>query len=270
MKSTLVAATIGSVILATATTGFASTSSPAPVPTTASSGYGKPAPTTPPPIVLASPKPVHTKHSHPQPSLTKHPKPATSITAHPKPGYPKPATTTPATTKPAATKPAATKPVITKPAATTPVITKPATPKPVGTRPVGPKPTAVTPAPIVTAHGAPGYGKPAHPKVLTLVAADNGRTIHVSRGEQIMVKLAVKVKQSPDPKTWWRPVTVSGDALKALPQTLMARRGMTLARYRVVGSGQAKLSSSRPICPQEPDAPACHSMLGWQVTLDAR
>jgi len=109
-----------------------------------------------------------------------------------------------------------------------------------------------------------------HHKTITLTAADNGRTVHVTRGEEVRVKLAVKLKQNPDPTTWWHAVTESGDALEALPQTLMAMRGVTLGRYRADAKGEATLTSSRAICPQHPGAPTCHSMQGWNVTVDVR
>jgi hypothetical protein len=133
---------------------------------------------------------------------------------------------------------------------------------------------AVAAATATIAIASPGYAaaeyRPAHPKVITLTAADNGRTVHVVRGEEVRVTLKVKLKQNPDPSTWWRPVTASGDALKALPQTLMARRGVTNGRYRAIAHGEATLSSSRAVCPTRPGAPTCHSMRGWQVTIDVR
>jgi hypothetical protein len=115
-----------------------------------------------------------------------------------------------------------------------------------------------------------GHGKPGHTKVIALTVADNGKTIHVVRGEAVMVKLAVTLKQNPDPTTWWHAVTESGDALKALPQTLMAARGVTIARYKAIAKGKATLSSSRAVCPQQSDTPTCHSVQGWQVTIDVR
>jgi len=112
--------------------------------------------------------------------------------------------------------------------------------------------------------------KPGHRKTVRLSVADNGKTIHVKRGQQIMVTLAVNLKHNPDASTWWHAVDESGNALKALPQTLMAMRGVTNARYQAVAKGKATLSSSRAVCPQHPGGPTCHSLQGWQVKIDVR
>src|SRR3954452_21464889 len=164
-------------------------------------------------------------------------------------------------------------------AAATAAIASPATP-------VHPRPTHTTPAAVTSANGRaalgsptrtaapghsnPGHGKPGHVRVINLTVHDNGKTIRVSRGEQIRVTLAVDLKQNPDASTWWHTVTESGGALKPLPQTLMAARGVTNARYQVIAKDRATLSSSRAVCPSHWGAPACHSMQRWQVKITVR
>ncbi len=132
-------------------------------------------------------------------------------------------------------------------------------------------PTATATLPTTTASPTlPGYAKPVSKRTITLTVADNGKTIHVARGKQVVVKLVVKVKHNPDATTWWHPVTESGEALEALSPALIAHPGVTDARYRAIAKGEATLSSSRAVCPQHSDKPACHSMQGWQVTVDVR
>jgi hypothetical protein len=121
-----------------------------------------------------------------------------------------------------------------------------------------------TPAPLV------GYSAPSQTGVTTLTVADNGKTIHVPRGRHILVRLAVNPKQNQDATTWWHGITESGDALKAQSPGIVARPGVTEARYEAIARGEATLSSSRAVCPQHPGAPSCHSMQGWQVTIDVR
>ncbi len=119
-------------------------------------------------------------------------------------------------------------------------------------------------------HSNPDHGRPGHVKVFTLTVHDNGKTIRVSPGEQIRITLAVDLKQNPDASTWWHAVTQSGGALKPMPQTLMAARGVTNARYQAIAKGRSMLSSSRAVCPSRSGAPACHSMQGWQVKITVR
>lgn len=130
--------------------------------------------------------------------------------------------------------------------------------------------TTSAPAPTATAHVIPGHGKPGHPKVITLTVADNGKTIHVVLGEQVAVRLAVKLKHNPTAATWWHAVTESGETLKVLPSKSMAQRGVTKARYDAVAPGNATLSSSRTGCPSHPGTPTCHSMQSWQVSIEVR
>jgi hypothetical protein len=50
----------------------------------------------------------------------------------------------------------------------------------------------------------------------------------------------------------------------------MNPRGVTNARSAAIAKGEATLSSSRPLGPQNSSAPTCHSMQSWQVTIDVR
>ena len=103
-------------------------------------------------------------------------------------------------------------------------------------------------------------------KTITLTAADNGRIVHVHRGEYVSVRLRLAPRT--DPTTWWHGIGESGRALKVLPQTAMAMRGTTLGRFRAVARGEATLESSRSVCPQHGTGPTCHSMQGWHVTVE--
>lgn len=105
-------------------------------------------------------------------------------------------------------------------------------------------------------------------KTVTLTVADNGRHIWVHRGENVLVRLRVDPRRNPDPTTWWRAIDESGHSLRARPQTAISIRGLTRGRYQAVARGQATLSSSRSVCPQNGTGPTCHSMQGWNVTVD--
>ena len=113
---------------------------------------------------------------------------------------------------------------------------------------------AVTPAPAA--------------KTITLTAADNGRHIHVHRGEYVLVGLRLDPRT--DPTTWWHAIDESGRPLRTLPQIAMSMRGTTLGRFRAVARGEATLESSRSVCPQHGAGPTCHSMQGWHVTVEVR
>ena len=105
-------------------------------------------------------------------------------------------------------------------------------------------------------------------KTITLTAADNGRVVHVHRGEYVSVRLRLAPRT--DSTTWWHGIGESGHALKVLPQTAMAMRGTTLARFRAITRGKATLDSSRSVCPQHGTGPTCHSMQAWHVTVSVR
>ena len=107
-------------------------------------------------------------------------------------------------------------------------------------------------------------------RTITLTATDNGRHVRVHRGDTVQVLLRADPRANPDPTTWWRAIDESGPALRALPQTAISIRGTTRGRYRAAARGEATLSSSRPVCPRHGTGPTCHSMQGWNVTVDVR
>src|SRR4051812_41850469 len=80
-------------------------------------------------------------------------------------------------------------------------------------------------------------------KTITLTTSDNGRRVHVRRGEDVLVLLQVGPRT--DPTTWWHAIGESGRSLTVLPQTAMSVRGTTLGRYRAVARGEATLQTSR-------------------------
>ena len=128
---------------------------------------------------------------------------------------------------------------------------------------------AATAMPVALA-AAPGTAEGATVKRITLTIRDNGRHIRVHLGDNVLVRLRVNPHTSPDPTTWWRPIAEDGGSLTVRPQTAMSVRGTTLGRYRAVARGEATLSSTRSVCPQHGNGPTCHSMQGWNVTVDVR
>jgi hypothetical protein len=107
-------------------------------------------------------------------------------------------------------------------------------------------------------------------RTITLTAGDNGRRIRVRRGEDVLVRLRVDPRTSPDPATWWRAIGESGRPLTVRPQTAVSVRGLTRGRYQAVAPGEATLSSSRSVCPRHGNRPRCHSVQRWNVTVDVR
>jgi hypothetical protein len=107
-------------------------------------------------------------------------------------------------------------------------------------------------------------------RTTTLTVGDNGRRIRVRRGEDVLVRLRVDPRTSPDPRMWWRAIGEFGRPLTARPQTAVSVRGMTRGRYRAVARGEARLSSSRSVCRRHGNGPTCHSMQRWAVTVDVR
>jgi predicted secreted protein len=119
------------------------------------------------------------------------------------------------------------------------------------------------------AAAVPVARKPGPPvPTVTLTAADNGRSVRLRRGEDLLVLL--QVDPGTDPTTWWRPIDETGGSLSVLPQTAMSMRGTTAGRYRAVARGEAALSSVRSVCAQHGTGPTCHSMQGWHVTVEVR
>lgn len=108
-------------------------------------------------------------------------------------------------------------------------------------------------------------------RVGTLRTDDGGRTVCAHRGQEIDVVLVVDPVEGTVPEQWWHPVDLTGTALTAMPMTLMAIRGTTLARYRVRAHGRATLSSERhPCVPPPPGGVSCDTIESWSVTVLVR
>jgi hypothetical protein len=119
----------------------------------------------------------------------------------------------------------------------------------------------------------PGRTTCAHPsgRVVTLGVADDRRALCVHRGQRINVTLVVDPVEGTVPEQWWHPVELRGAGLTALPMTLMAVRGTTLARYRATAHGSATLSSLRhPCAPPPPGGVSCDTIQSWSVTVIVR
>ncbi|MET8447027.1 hypothetical protein [Streptomyces sp. NPDC005209] len=99
-----------------------------------------------------------------------------------------------------------------------------------------------------------------------LTAADNGRTLCLTTGGQVRLTLD-GTQDRP-----WKPVTVTGDALKAANAGIVILPGDAVAAYDAVARGTAKLSSSRPLCaqPSSPGQMSCQGIEEWTVTVRVR
>ncbi|MER5545070.1 hypothetical protein AB5L52_27420 [Streptomyces sp. CG4] len=96
-----------------------------------------------------------------------------------------------------------------------------------------------------------------------LKAADGGRTVCVTKGGE--VRLTLKGTKSRP----WKPVAVSGSALKGMNAGFVLQPGDATAAYHAVTAGTVKLTSSRPLCAQ-PTAPgqlSCKGIQEWTVTV---
>ncbi|MPY35111.1 hypothetical protein FNH09_28870 [Streptomyces adustus] len=117
--------------------------------------------------------------------------------------------------------------------------------------------------------GTPSGTPPASPACtshMELTAADNGRAVCLTRGGQIRLTLD-GTRERP-----WSPVTASGDALKAANPGIAVLPGDAVAAYDAVTGGDAKLTSSRPMCPQHgsPGQMSCKSIEEWTVAVTVR
>jgi hypothetical protein len=131
--------------------------------------------------------------------------------------------------------------------------------------------TAAVPVASQAAPAAHVACSPQPGPVATLSAADNGRTVCAHRGERVDIALAVEPVEGTVPDQWWQPVSLSGDGLATLPNTIMPVRGTTLARYRATVRGTATLSSSRrPCAPAQPGGVSCGLVQAWSVTVAVR
>lgn len=103
-------------------------------------------------------------------------------------------------------------------------------------------------------------------RTLELTAADNGRTICLTTGGQVRLTLD-GTEERP-----WKPVTLTGDALKAVNPGIVILPGDAVAAYDAVARGTAKLSSSRPLCTESPSPGqvSCQGIEEWTVTVRVR
>ncbi|MFG2634287.1 hypothetical protein ACGFX8_10115 [Streptomyces sp. NPDC048362] len=126
---------------------------------------------------------------------------------------------------------------------------------------VSPAPSSSDPA---TRSPDPTTGKCADQ--VELKAADNGRTVCVTKGGEVRLTLD-GTRTRP-----WKPVSASGTALTAINAGLVLRPGDATAAYRAVAAGTVRLSSSRPLC-AEPTAPgqvSCKGIQEWRATVRVR
>ncbi|POX47888.1 hypothetical protein C3489_28425 [Streptomyces sp. Ru71] len=118
------------------------------------------------------------------------------------------------------------------------------------------------PAPSSPAPSAPATG--GCRAQVELTAADNGRTVCVSRNGEVRLTL------DGTPDRPFRPVTATGTALRAINAGFVIQPGDATAAYRAVAAGTAKLTSSRPLCPTTPGQITCKGLQAWTVTVTVR
>ncbi|MGW4730396.1 hypothetical protein ACWEQC_14705 [Streptomyces shenzhenensis] len=131
----------------------------------------------------------------------------------------------------------------------------PATPSAPGT-PSGPD-TAPATSPAPTAGGCATRAE--------LTAADNGRSLCLVRGGVVRITLD-GTEDRP-----WQPLTASGDVLKPVDPGFVILPGDAVAAYEAVAPGTARLTSSRPLCPEAgPGQVSCLGIQSWAVTVRVR
>ncbi|WP_431952653.1 hypothetical protein [Actinacidiphila sp. bgisy167] len=98
---------------------------------------------------------------------------------------------------------------------------------------------------------------------VALTAGDTGRTVCVTPGGTIRVTL------DGTPDRPWSPVTSEGGVLTPINAGIGAPRGDTIAAYRAVAPGTARLHATQPLCPTPtaPDQVACLALRDWTVTV---
>lgn len=99
-----------------------------------------------------------------------------------------------------------------------------------------------------------------------LKAADDGRTVCVTRGGEVRLTLDGSRARP------WKPVAASGTGLKGINAGFVIQPGDATAAYQAVAAGTVRLSSSRPLC-AEPTAPgqvSCKGIQEWTVTVRVR
>ncbi|MEU3985925.1 hypothetical protein AB0F77_38670 [Streptomyces sp. NPDC026672] len=95
-----------------------------------------------------------------------------------------------------------------------------------------------------------------------LTAADNGRTVCLTRGGRVRIMLD-GTKDRP-----WKQLAVRGDTLKAINAGIVLLPGDVNAAYEGVAPGTETLTSSRPLCASpEPGHVSCLGIQDWSVTV---
>ncbi|MFH8340313.1 hypothetical protein [Streptomyces sp. AM6-12] len=108
---------------------------------------------------------------------------------------------------------------------------------------------------------SPAPGGPVCRNQVRLTAADSGRTLCLAKGGEIRLSLG-GTKERP-----WKPVTVTGGALKPVNSGLVMRPGNAEAAYQASAPGTGKLTSSRPMCATDPGQMSCKGIQEWTVTV---
>ncbi|BBC95750.1 hypothetical protein ACFY2H_25310 [Streptomyces griseofuscus] len=111
---------------------------------------------------------------------------------------------------------------------------------------------------------SPVPGGPVCRNDVRLTAADSGRTVCVAKGGEVRLSLG-GTKERP-----WKPVTVTGGALKAINSGLVIRPGNAEAAYHASAPGTGKLTSSRPMCATAPGQMSCKGIQEWTVTVTVK
>ncbi|MGM9465832.1 hypothetical protein [Streptomyces murinus] len=111
---------------------------------------------------------------------------------------------------------------------------------------------------------SPVPGGPVCRGEVRLTAADSGRTVCVAKGGEVRLSLG-GTKERP-----WKPVTVTGGALKAINSGLVIRPGNAEAAYHASTPGTGKLTSSRPMCATAPGQMSCKGIQEWTVTVTVK
>ncbi|MFJ8791156.1 hypothetical protein [Streptomyces sp. NPDC102462] len=114
--------------------------------------------------------------------------------------------------------------------------------------------TARPPSPAPTAGGCATTAE--------LTAADNGRSLCLARGGVVRITLDGTAERP------WKPLTASGDALKPVNPGFVILPGDAVAAYEAVTPGTARLTSTRPLCPEPgPGKVSCLGLQNWSVTI---
>jgi hypothetical protein len=119
----------------------------------------------------------------------------------------------------------------------------------------GPGSSTVTPSPSPTA------GRKGCVPQATLTAEDTGRTVCLAQGGVLRITLDGTTTRA------WKPVTATGDTLKATNAGIAVQPGDASAAFTGASAGTAHLTSSRPVCGTDPGHIACKGLQEWKVTV---